>query len=123
MIEVMMRNDAETNRLVRNDFLCFRDYGFSSVLILRTRFEEEDVIGKLDRKRVVCAIDPEDAVGQLFRCRSRSGLLSGRRGCSAAALRRRQELLQVRRIRVRTKNVGCEGRPATALLDDLRGKH
>ena len=66
VIEVMMRDHAEANRLVGDHFLGFRNDGLRTRLILRTGFEEHDVVGHLDRHGVVGSVDPEHAVGQFF---------------------------------------------------------
>ena len=66
MIEVMMGNHAVANRLVGDHLLRLGNDRLAARLVLRPRLEENDMIGELDRERVVGAVDAEHAIGQLL---------------------------------------------------------
>ena len=66
VIEVVVRDHAVADRLVRDDLLRLGDDGLRPRLVLRARLEEHDVIGELDGERVVGAVDAPHAVGELL---------------------------------------------------------
>ena len=124
VIEVMVRQHAIANRLVRNHAFRFGNDRLRARIVLPGRLEDQDVIGELDGERDIAARDAVDAVRQPLRGRSGRGgrWASGRRTARAGGRRRRRhQRRQIGRIRVRSEDLRVERRPAAALLHD-RGR-
>ena len=78
VVEVHVRVDQVADRLVRDRFLHLRDDGQRALLGLRA-FDDDDVVGLIDRETVVgAALQVEDAVGEFLGCDD------DRRGTAAA---------------------------------------
>ncbi len=126
VIEMMVRDHAVPDRLVRDDALRLGDDCLRARFVLRSRLENQRVIGELHRQRVVGAGDSKDAVGKLLRRRRRRG--TGSRWCRRLLVRRRarqrrgtvKSFWRSAGFATRTQDVGFEDRPAAAPLNDSR---
>ena len=123
VVEVVMRQHAVTDRLVRNHALRFRDDRLRARVVLPGRLEDQDVIVELDGERDVAARDSVDAVREpLGGCRGRGRRrASGRRTTGAGRRsRRRDQGREIRWVRMRAQDLRIERGPAAALLHDRR---
>ena len=87
VIEVMVRQHAVANRLVRNHALRLGDDRLRARLVLAGRLEDQDVIVELDGERDVAARDAVDAVREPFRCGRRRSRRCAARGGGAGRRR------------------------------------
>src|SRR5215471_9996371 len=129
MIEMGVRQNGISDRLVRNQALRFCNDLLRARLALCSPFKENNVVFELYRHGVIRPVNAVHAVGKFFgfwpwRCRSGSRS-SGRYRCSSSpALRRwwRQQLLDIRRIGIGPEQLRLECGPASSLLDNGGGE-
>jgi hypothetical protein len=123
VVEMVVRDDPEADRLARDHPPGLGDDRPGAVLVLRPGLEQHDVVGELDRERVVGAADAPHARRELLRGRGRRCARSGC-GRSREVWRwgRNRPLGNVGGIGLDAEELRLERRPASTALHDHGGE-